>query len=395
MNRDNDRVHRPDEPKSSGTSSDANEEFANAIDRSLRASASRVPSASALDPNLWERILKGSRPPKRRKSRQAQPSSSTMATSETTGRGEVFPPPISHRRPPEPTSIPAAKWHRGLTAFLVVALTICVIVLLPERTHKPQYGAILNAPIIATPSPIDTENCSVEPLTTEEVYDIVIGRGRIERQDARTLFTTPPPVGDDFPHTHTWLPEANGTVRLVDRTVDVSQLLPTEFQNVEASLNRYLRCQEEGTNYQLWALESEVEVQRQILQLLVQDLQGNEEITETMIVDEIERLGPLPRQDGQYLGFTRLDELRLEANPSSKDAFIFRGKPNVTDSYAWIGSQLVNDETGEVVMHRGARVDEPMPVRKDGSAVPMVGVFILVQHEPSGEWLVEWFIPSV
>lgn len=392
MSDHNDRMHHQGD---SDPSPDAIEEFANDLDQSMRATADRVPDASALDPALWDRIQTEARPPNRQRS-QASSGTTVPVTRNVPSAA------TSRNRTSATPSIPAATWHRGLAAFFVVALAIFMAVVLSESNPDPQYGAMLDAPDVATPAPIDTETCNVEQLTTDEVFEMVVNPEGTGEQGDRSLFTTPPPGDGEYPHTNTWLPEADGTVRVGDGTADVRPPSPEELQTLEASLNRYFRCQDEGTNFQLWSLESGVEIQRQIVQSLRQEsLQV--EITETKIIDEIERLGPLPRQDGsgQYMTFetgidgASPDRYELQANPQDEDAFVTIDSIDGHPAYAWVGSQVLDTQTGEIVSTRGGALEPSEGDFTLDSVPPAPGAFVLQYHADQGTWLVEWFVPYI
>src|SRR5690606_21866138 len=75
----------------------------------------------------------------------------------------------------------------------------------------------------------------------------------------------------------------------------------SEFQEAKIALDRYMRCQSEGTNFQLWALESPMEVQRQILVLAhalnpgeaqAGSVRSVDDLTETRLLQTIDQVGP-------------------------------------------------------------------------------------------------------
>lgn len=356
--------------------------FARRLDQQLEDAVAGDLNASALDPALWNRIRHGVQP---RKSGRGHRSAGSNIRMQKTG---------SPGGPGTPRPIRPSQWHRGLAAFSLVALIGCVLLILPGGSVETQFGAKLrDAPVILTPEPGVDVGCPVTPLTREQVKAIVVDPTGFDWIfDDRSLFATAPPDLGQSPHTKTWLPEADGTVNLADGKRPVRIPTAKEFRAAESALDLYLRCQEEGTNYQLWALESPVEVQRQILQP-IQQTTYETEITETMILDEIDRLGPEPRSGGQYMLVVTPDGPRVQPNPNLAQSYVADSPETGEVEYAWIGTQWVDPETGRLVNTRGASL-ESTPEALGGAMDNMV-VMILRYDDTVNAWLVEWLVPTI
>lgn len=370
--------------------------FAEEFERQWDAATDREPGSSALDPALWQRIRNGASDPKRGRARARRKASVEAARGERPSRE-------SHRVPGVPPSVPSSQWHRGLLVFAVVVLVGCVVLLVPGGRIEPRYGAIVReAPQVVTPEPGQEVGCGVAPLTSEDVLAIVLdpeGRGVI---DERALFATPPPTSWEYPHSETWLPEANGSVDTAGGQRDVRVPTAAEFRGAKGALDRYLRCQYEGTNYQLWALESPVEVQRQILTFTLspdergwplEEPEALENLTETQILETIERLGPKSRQEG-YMSFVWYDGVIVEPNPETTDAYVADNPDSGEVEYAWIATEWTDPATGDVVSTRGAALEATPSAATDGS-MPNLMVMILTFDADRDEWLVEWFVPTI
>lgn len=369
------------------------DEYARQFDQKWHAAIRGHPGAAGPDPALWNRIRDEASPRRqwwprsRRESRQHAAVPATYSSD-------------IHEPPGTPSGIPSAQWHRGLLIFAVVVFVGCIVILLPGGNLDPRYGAIIReAPELATPEP--ETGCNVVPLTSDEVLAIVINVDSATFRSARELFPTPPPWPGEYPHTKTWLPEADGTVDMANGSRPVRRPTVKEFRQAEAALDRYLRCQVEGNNYQLWALESPVEVQRQILQQisvesgwLERDSRPDEEITETMILDTIEEFGPQQRAAGHwYMRVLGPGDDLVGANPDMSAAFVADDPETGEVEYAWIATQWVDAETGDVTSVRGAALGAT-PIPRDGYMDNLV-VMILKLDPETGLWLVEWLVPTI
>lgn len=378
------------------------EVFVDALDDSVRDAARNVAGASALDPDLWERIHAEARP---RRWRGKSPPQAVGSRLRDGGFVRVV---SSLERPPGASPISPSQWRRGIAAFTLVTLIGCVVFFLPDEPPEPQFGAVvLDAPVIATPAAVEVVGCPVEPLTSDEVLSIVVNMEQWPRNSGSySLFASPPPYGEAYPHAETWLPDASGYVRIGDRNLHDTQVRQPnmmEFRELEATVNLYMNCQEEGTNFQIWALESQYEVQRQVLENLVQEIlpEGTNEtaflpaeITETMIIDEIERLGPLSRSEPTYMSFG-YEGYETEANPRIEDAYVSDEGDGGPPEYAWVGTQMVHVESDTVVSIRGGAL---APAEGDFNAEDhhsTPGVMILRYDADQGAWLVEWMVPQI
>lgn len=378
------------------THTDGIEEFASRFEQQWHAATGRQPEASALDSALWSRIRKQVKPRARRWPQSPRETSAAQFPEHRLSSGRHEMPNV----PSAPSVVPSSQWLRGLLVFSIVALIGCIVFLLPGGSVDPRYGAhIREAPQIASPAP--AQGCNVRPLTRDQMLAIVLDPERRGFSDTRALFATPPPKNLDYPHTRTWLPEADDMVDMAGGSRPVRRSTIKEFRRVEEALNRYLRCQVEGTNYQLWALESPMEVQRQILQQisanrdrLEMDQWSDEEITETMILDTIEQFGPQKRPGGHwYMLVAGQDGNLVEANPDMSAALVADDPETGKAEYAWIGTRWVDPATGEIVNVRGAGLDAT-PAPHDGYIDNLV--VMILKHDPATDtWLVEWLVPTI
>jgi len=361
--------------------------FARQLDQQLNDAVAGDMDASALDPALWHRVRHEARPRRTRKRSRRQADANAWLQ-ELSGASVS---PVDAGAPP---AIRPSQWHRGLAAFVLVALIGCVLLILPGGRVGPQFGARLrDAPVILTPEPGVDVGCPVASLTRDEVLSIVVDPTGFDWiHDDRSLFATAPPDLGESPHTKTRLPEADGTVELADGKRPVRIPTAKEFRSAESALDLYLRCQAEGTNYQLWALESPVEVQRQILQPL-QPQTYETEITETMILNEIDRLGPEPRSGEQYMFVVNPDGPVVQPNPNLAQSLVADNLETGEVEYAWIGTQWIDPETGRLENSRGAG-KEATPEAPGGAMDNMV-VMILRFDAETSTWLVEWLVPTI
>lgn len=383
------------------------EAFADALDDSVRDAARNVAGASALDPDLWERIHAEARPRGRRGKSHPHAAGSRLRD------GGFVRAVSSPERPPGVSPISPSQWRRGIVAFTLVALIGCVVFFLPDEPPEPQFGAVVrDAPVIATPAAVEVVGCPVEPLTHDEVLSIVVNMEQWPgNSGSYSLFASPPPYDRVYPHTETWLPDENGYVRIGDRNFNNTQVRQPnmmEFRELEATVNLYMNCQEEGTNFQIWALESQHEVQRQILDPLLQEIvpEGTTwtaylpEITETMIIDEIDRLGPLPRsesmvpQGSTYMSFG-YEGYEIEANPRIDDAYVSDERDGGLPEYAWVGTQMLHVESDTVVSIRGGALAPAEGDFNSEEHFMTPGVMILRYDADRGVWLVEWMVPQI
>lgn len=401
------RIGDPDKGGSQDVDQLELEAFTAALDDSVRDAVRHVPAASALDPDLWARIYAEARPRRQRGRSHPRAARSRLRAS---GLVRAV---SSSERPPGASSIPSSQWRRGITAFTLVALIGCVVFFLPDEPREPQFGAVVrDAPVITTPAVVEVVGCPVEPLTSDEVLSIVVNMEQWSgNSGSYSLFASPPPYDGAYPHTETWLPDSNGYVRVTDSNLHDTQVRQPnmmEFRDLEATVNLYMNCQEEGTNFQIWALESQVEVQRQILDPLLQKIvpEGTTktaylpEITETMIIDEIERLGPLPRsestvaQGSTYMSFGYLG-YEIEANPRIHNAYISDERDGGRPEYAWVGTQMVDVESDTVVSIRGGALEPSEEDFNSEEHFTTPGVMILRNDADRGAWLVEWMVPQI
>lgn len=379
---------------SQGTSDDSGsraEDPASAFDRRWEAMIDREPGASALDPALWNRIRREARTRRRGYPRRTVPSWRPVRRRLASGPQAVL------------DSLPAvspAQWHRAGLIFSAVVLVGLILLVMPGGSVDPRHGAVVReAPWVAAPVP--ESGCHVEPLTRAEVLGIVVDVGHSGFVNTWELFPTPPSSPWSYPHTETWLPESDETVEIADGRRPVRIPTAKEFRGASTALDRYLRCQDEGTNLQLWALESPAEVQRQVLAAIAVengwtrvDAWMPEEITETQILRAIDRLGPERRSGGaSYLYVEAPGDDRVRANPRASAARVADHPETGDVEYAWIGTQWVDPETGEVVSSRGAGL-ESTPVSRDGGVDNLV--VMILRHDPTtGAWLVEWLVPTI
>lgn len=381
-----------DSSRNNARKSEDLEMYARQVDHQLADSVDNLPGSSALDPGLWTRIRReaGSKPRKR-------PHRPDHVAARTEAGYEV-----SHGSVTNQVS-PKLRWRWASAAFLTVSAVLCVLMILPGETVEPKFGStILEAPLPVTPEP-ETEGCSIEPLTSQQVLEIVLDPGQVGWIDDRSLFATPPPPVFEYAHTQTWLPESNGTVDVAGGQRQVRTPTAAEFRESRLALDLYLRCQEEGTNYQLWALESPIEAQRHILTQTLADAErgwpeietrGLEDVTETMILETIERLGPERRVTDGYLIFHAPDGLITQPNPRVADALVADNPASGEIEYAWIATEWTNPATGEIVSTRGAALDA-MPTREADGSMPNLVVMILTFDAGRDQWLVEWFVPTI
>jgi len=282
-----------------------------------------------------------------------------------------------------------------------------LVVLMPGGSISPRQGSIVrDAPQVVIPIPGQEAGCDVVPLTRDEVLAIVLdpqGRGF---PDDRALFATPPPDVSAYPHTQTWLPEPNGFVDMAEGPRPVRTPTWSEFQEAKIALDRYMRCQSEGTNFQLWALESPMEVQRQILVLAhalnpgdaqAGSVRSVDDLTETRLLQTIDQVGPDLRSVNNfnvYMFFHEESQLfDVQSNPDREAALVADNPATEEVEYAWIALQWVDPDTGEVIDTRGASLDAT-PASRDG-AIPNLVVMILRLDAATGSWLVEWFVPTI
>lgn len=372
------------------------DDFADRFDQQWNATVGSQEEAFRLDPALWDRIRRSAVPgnrPSRRRRRQADPD-----------QLQVHHPRETHRVPDVQPAVPPARWHRGLLLFAAVVVIGGLVVFMPGGSISPRQGSMVReAPQVVTPISGEELGCNVVPLTRDEVLAIVLdpeGRGFT---DDRALFATPPP--EAYPHTRTWLPEANGTVDMAGGPRPVRLPTTKEFEESKSALDRYLRCQSEGTNFQLWALESPVEVQRQVL-VLAQALlhpgdaqsglsSGVDDLTETKLLQTIDQVGPDLRSanDFNVYMFFLNEESQVESNPDRGAALVADNPETEAVEYAWIALRWVDPETGDVISTRGASL-EATPTSPDGT-IPNLVVMILRYDTPTNSWLVEWFVPTI
>lgn len=376
------------------------DEFADRFERQWNATVGTRKEASALDPALWNQIRDDVRPRKPRMSRRRRGVSPVAMKPGQQVRD-------AHLAPNVPPEIPPTQWHRGLFLFAAVILVGSLVVLMPGGSISPRQGSIVReAPQIVTPIPSQEAGCDVVPLTREEVLAIVLdpeGRGFA---DDRSLFATPPPEPSGYAHTQTWLPESNGFVEMAGGPRPVRMPTAPEFQEAKSALDRYMRCQSEGTNFQLWALESPVEVQRQVLVLThalhpegaqAGSSRSVDDLTETRLLQTIDEVGPDLRSANNFNVYMFFhEEFRLfdvESNPDRGAALVADNTETGEVEYAWIALQWVDPDTGEVISTRGASLDAT-PVSPDGTT-PNLVVMILRLDAATGSWLVEWFVPTI
>lgn len=376
------------------------DEFAEMFDRQWDAAVDREPGADALDPALWRRIRNGASNLTHRRARARRKASSATVRGEHQSRE-------THRVPDVPLSVPASQWHRGLLVFAMVVLVGSVMLLAPGDRTDPRHGSVVQeAPQVVTPLPGQEMGCDVEPLTREDVLATVLDPAGQGFTDERALFATPPPAPGAYPHTETWLPEADGTVDMAGGPRDTRVPTATEFRGAEVALDRYLRCQSEGTNFQLWALESPAEVQRQVLVLALarnasngdgNQPQSPEDLTETMILDTIDLVGPELRAAAGFNIYMFFHEqsgsVDTQANPNPAEALVAENPETGEVEYAWVATEWVDPETGDLLSSRGASLDST-PVSRDGGMDNLV-VMILRHDTDQDTWFVEWFVPTI
>ncbi|MCC6705646.1 MAG: hypothetical protein IT334_12260 [Thermomicrobiales bacterium] len=358
-------------------------DFADRFDRAFHQAAAEDPGAGALDPNLWARI-------------QAEAGiDQTTSANASAGAPKAGPTSVDtagtlHGR--GRYTAPAAWWRWGLAVVLLTALASTLVLSLDndEPNRNPTSG-VVSAPLVMSPIAELSDTCDVEPLTVAEVLEIVT--------------SVPPPGGEPYPHTDTWLPDTNGAAEFASGTRSVVTPDITMYRAIQHAVDRYLVCQETGTNFQVWALESAPEVQRQVTQVLLYE-NGDAfgpEIDEAMLIAEIERLGPQLRREtwhegigGTYLTLVIEDEdKQLRANQVPEAAFITTDGNVAGDTYAWIGLELQSKADGVVIIRHGAGTEPHESNTPREQDLPVVGTLILRFDDSANAWKVEWFIPSI
>lgn len=368
--------------------------------RAWETAAMNEPGATALDPNLWETI---------RERHQSD--------GKTSGRRR---PRISQRSPLQyeksadvsgipdvPPAAPGTPWPRGLLVVTGVLLVALIVMWMPGGRVDPQQGAVVrDASIVLSPSSLLAQGCDVEPLTRDQVLAMVLDPEQQGFRDDRELFATPPPVLNSYPHTRTWLPDSSGLVEMAGGQRPVRLPTSSEFEGARSALDRYLRCQVEGTNYQLWALESPREVQRQVL-VLTAALNGGqggidganvaESVTETALLETIDEVGPEFRSSGEYSIYMFFHEelggFVVRPNPNPSESLIAENPETGEVEYAWIATERVDPDSETVISSRGASLDST-PQSEDGT-IPNLVVMILRYDAEVERWLVEWFVPTI
>ncbi len=366
------RPASPNDPPSDG-------DFADRFDRVFHQAASADPGAGALDPDLWARI-------------QAEAGIDQTTPASTPKAGPTSVDTAGTLRGRGRYTAPAAWWRWGIAAVLVTALASTLVIALGnDGPYRNPTGGIVSAPVVMSPVAELSDTCDVEPLAVADVLELVT--------------SVPGPGGEPYPHTNTWLPEANGTAAFASGTRRVDTPDGATYRSIQRTVDRYLVCQETGTNFQVWALESASEVQRQVTQLLLYE-NGDAfgpEIDEAMLVAEIERLGSQLRREtwhegigGIYLTLVIEDEnQQLRANQIPEAAFITTDGNESGDTYAWIGLELQSKKDGVVLIRHGAGVEPHESNTPREQDLPVVGTLILHFDDSANAWKVEWFIPSI
>lgn len=392
-----DDLHR--NPTDAGNSDESDRDaaaFAEQFQQQWDASIDTLPGASAPDSSLWSRIRKDGTSRKPHRERKRRRESASSYPSRSTGADSALVSGI-------PTGVSPHQWHRGILIFASVVAVACIVFFLPGGSVDPQHaGMVREAREAMKPVPGEELGCNVESLTRDDVFEIVLDPTLFGAINTRELFATPPPSPWTYPHTETWLPESNGTVEMAGGLRSVRIPTAREFRGAKEALDRYLRCQQEATNYQLWALESPVEVQRQVLDSIARDKGWtyvdawmDEEISEPEILETIDRLGPQLRSDGSsYMSVDAPSDDVVQSNPEVAASYVADNPRTGEVEYAWIGSQRVNPESGDVSSRRGAGLDAtPVPVVEEFT--DNLVVMILRFDAETEAWLVEWLIPTI
>lgn len=358
----------------------SDEDFTDRFDRAFHQAASADPGAGALDPDLWTRI-------------QAEAGIDQTTPEGAPKAGPTFVDTAGTLRGRGRYTAPAAWWRWGLAAVLVTALASTLVLSLgDDKPSRNPTGGVVDAPVMMSPVATTIDGCDVLPLSVEEVLEIILSVPPMSR-------------GTPYPHTGVWLPDSSGTVDTGDG--NVRSVVPPDaatFAVIERTADQYLACQETATNFQLWRLESPAEVQRQVTESLMYAYESpfGPEIDETVLTDEIARLGPLVRAEvtvanrgGTYLTIWQPKEhLHFRANQIPEAAFVtYEDDGNLR--YAWIGMELRSKEDGSVVARFSPGLSGHSSDIPPEAGLPALGVLIFVFDATEEAWKVVWFIPSI
>lgn len=225
----------------------------------------------------------------------------------------------------------------------------------------------------------ETASCDVEPLTSDDVMEIV-------RNPYRYMFNRADPnsvalvsyefmaqqelaVGFYFP--------SPGEFKSVNRTTPDEG----EFEEAQAAVNTYIACMRDATNGQYWALLHPIAVQEQILAGF--PVFADEETVSAHVEEVIDEpvIDIYNRMSGFYFAY---GDVNIAANPDPEKADLILYASADYESTIAMGV-VVTDEDGEVILETGS-TGYPHQIRP--GAITLRPVIVVQQSSATGEWYV-------
>ena len=221
--------------------------------------------------------------------------------------------------------------------------------------------------------------CDVEPLTVDEVMEIV-------RNPFRYMYDRADPETRDqhffFSTTETDL--VRGSLLPSHETLkSVNRVTPSEetFEEARQVADRYIACMKDATHGQLWALTDPMWVQQFVLWNFPVF------VDEQAVIDYLEDVIEQP-VEGQYnqlsAFYTRYGDVEIVANPDIERS----AQPLIATAYGdpliAIGV-VVTDENGEVILETGS-TGYPHQIR--AGSIATRPIIIVQQSTATGEWYV-------
>ncbi|HWV24017.1 MAG TPA: hypothetical protein VNZ58_07490 [Thermomicrobiales bacterium] len=256
--------------------------FADRFDREWMHAAGQEPGASELDPALWDRIRREAAPSRAHRQRRVRQRSGAGISRHSRPRTADRVAAKSHDPIPVPPTAAARRGRWLGTAFALAALLLLLVGIwfspigpgsLFDEGEPIQYAAqvpVASPSMISSPEstpedlssylPLDIPGvtCDVEPLTEDEVMDIV----RNPENRSRQLFDPGAQLDDRLmevaggdPWQFTWSLDSP----------DSRQPSPEEYEPVRNAADQFWSCLRVGTAFQVWSLIDPDLVQREIL----------------------------------------------------------------------------------------------------------------------------------